>query len=101
MSSSQVTHGFPQQSSPTFFSNGFSIENRPGLENQDIQKVLKDLSRLQAPDVTENPDAQRKEPEKWQKIVEYLSDWHLLAFLPSTHLFAEVSFIYLLVQYFP
>ncbi|KAI5124405.1 hypothetical protein M0805_008289 [Coniferiporia weirii] len=84
-----VTHGFPQNPSPLILSHKFPIENRAGLENQNIQRVLKELSELKAPELTSDPAFARKEPGLFHQIVEYLSDWHLVVFLQTTGLFSE------------
>lgn len=89
---SQVTHGFPQNPSPLFISNKFPIENRSGIEYQDVQRVLKDLARLRAPEITGDQNYARKEPGLFHQLIEYLSDWHLVTFLPSTGLISEVKF---------
>lgn len=86
-----MTHGFPQNPSPLFLSNKFPIENRLGLESQDVQRVLKELARLRAPEVTSDLNFVRKEPGLFRQIVEYLSDWHLVTFLSTTGLISEVS----------
>lgn len=85
-----MTHGFPQNPSPLFLSHKFPIENRPGLEDQGIQKVLRALSDLHAPDLTSNAEALQKEPQQFRQLVEYLSDWHLVVFLSYSQLFSEV-----------
>ncbi|THH04749.1 hypothetical protein EW145_g5290 [Phellinidium pouzarii] len=84
-----VTHGFPQNPSPLILSQNFPIENRPGLENQDIQRILIEMSKLKAPKVTSDISFARKEPALFRQIVEYLSDWHLVVFLQTTGLFTE------------
>ncbi|KAL5535116.1 NPL4 [Sanghuangporus sanghuang] len=81
-----VTHGFPQNPSPLFLSNKFPIENRLGVESQEVQKVLRDLAKLRAPEVTSDPNFVRKEPGLFGQIVEHLSDWHLVTFLGTTGL---------------
>ena len=86
----KMTHGFPQNPSPLFISNKFPIENRPGLEDQDVQRVLKDLAKLRAPEITSDPVFAQKEPALFRQLLEYLSDWHLISFLPSTGLVSEV-----------
>ncbi|KAL4068263.1 NPL4 family-domain-containing protein [Scleroderma yunnanense] len=79
-----VTHGFPQNPSPVFRSTDFSIENRPGLEDQQVESVLSSLDRLGAPLIQESRDLSRRiELAKW------LSDWHLIAFLDSTQLMSK------------
>ena len=87
----QMTHGFPQNPSPLFLSNKFPIENRPGLEDQDVQTILKDLAKLGAPEISSNPLFAQKEAGSFHKLIQYLSDWHFIAFLPSTGLVSEVS----------
>jgi nuclear protein localization family protein 4 len=88
----QVTHGFPQNPVPLFRSNNFNIENRPGLEDQTIESVIRSLSKLDAPDLTDLTDssARDKSPQKLQELVDYLSDWHLIAFLGTTQLISDV-----------
>ena len=90
----QVTHGFPQNPTPLFRSNNFSIENRAGLEDQSIEAVLKSLARLEAPDITDptNSKMLEKNPQKMQELVDYLSDWHLVSFLGTTQLISKVDF---------
>lgn len=79
-----VTHGFPQNPSPLFRSTGFAIENRPGLENQQVESALSALDRLGAPSIQESRDlSKRIELAKW------LSDWHLVTFLDSTQLMSK------------
>ncbi|KAI0935907.1 hypothetical protein AcV5_004194 [Taiwanofungus camphoratus] len=82
-----VTNGFPQQPEPLFRSSAFHIENRPGLEDQHIEGVLRELSRLQAPDILESShggDSQLR-----TALARWLSDWHLVAFLGSTQLVSQ------------
>jgi hypothetical protein len=90
----QVTHGFPQNPSPAFRSHHFAIENRPGLEEQSIERVMRSLNELGAPDLSTSTSRQggggggshrRLELAKW------LSDWHLVAFLGTCGLLSEVS----------
>lgn len=86
-----MTHGFPQDPNPLFSSNKFSIENRPGLEDQNIQHVLKELWKLKAPEITSDPASSTKDVKAFQDLVNYLSDWHLITFLPSSGIFSEVK----------
>lgn len=89
----QVTHGFPQNPVPVFQSTRFDIENRPGLEDQNIERVLSQLGSLGAPDVV---DSQHRKPGEAQQVFElakWLSDWHLVAFLDTTQLFPLVSLL--------
>jgi nuclear protein localization family protein 4 len=85
-----VSHGFPQNPSPLFRSTKFSIENRPGLENQRVEDILSALSQLGAPDI---PVSRRSgvndDTHKRVSLAKWLSDWHLLAFLGTTGLFSE------------
>lgn len=88
----QVSHGFPQVPSPMFRSTKFAIENRPGLENQSIEGVLHELSRLGAPDLSEiglAGTAQQRED-----LVKCISDWHLVAFLGTTQLISQVCSVF-------
>jgi len=75
-----ITHGFPTNPVPAFISTDFPIENRPGLENQDISRVVSGLTKLGASAISSPRDA-RTNPAKAQEVVAYLSDWHLIAFL--------------------
>ncbi|KAF8641129.1 hypothetical protein AX17_000771 [Amanita inopinata Kibby_2008] len=81
-----VTHGFPQNPAPLFRSTQFSIENRPGLEDQNFEQVFKALARLEAPSIECSQIAQDGLAHKRRALAEWLSDWHLLAFLETTHL---------------
>lgn len=65
-----VSHGFPTSPAPRFLSHAFSVENRPGLHDQDLGAFLRAVARTQAPD----------------ELIRMLSDWHLLAFLGTTGL---------------
>ncbi|KAF8559307.1 polyubiquitin-tagged protein recognition complex, Npl4 component [Imleria badia] len=77
-----VTHGFPQTPNPMFQSTEFATENRPGLEDQQVESILSSLNRLGTPSSPEDMrnGAKRNEVAKW------LSDWHLIAFLETTQL---------------
>ncbi|KAI0734006.1 polyubiquitin-tagged protein recognition complex Npl4 component [Fomitopsis betulina] len=79
-----VSHGFPQNPSPVFRSASYPIENRPGLEDQHIEKVLRKLAELHAPDIKESSLG----GDHSQRVVlaQWLSDWHLIAFLGTTQL---------------
>ena len=71
-----------------FYSHRFKIENRPGLEDQDIQDILRTLKELKAPLANGNSqDSLRLMDE----VVKFLSDWHILSFLETTQLLSEVS----------
>ncbi|KAG8886121.1 nuclear protein localization protein 4 [Tulasnella sp. 332] len=73
-----LTHGFPTVSTPAFLSTDFPIENRPGVENQDMPTMITELSKLKAPEL--RPEHRTDV----SKVTKYLSDWHLVAFLGST-----------------
>ncbi|KAH8086644.1 polyubiquitin-tagged protein recognition complex Npl4 component [Cristinia sonorae] len=80
-----VSHGFPQTPSPMFRSTVFAIENRKDLyELQSTENVVKELSRLGAPDLTAGSFSDRR-----SAVVRYLSDWHLIAFLETTQLISQ------------
>lgn len=70
-----------------FQSTEFAIENRPGLEDQQVESVLSSLNRLGAPS-SEDMHNRFKRLE----VVKWLSDWHLIAFLESTQLLSPVCF---------
>jgi nuclear protein localization family protein 4 len=82
-----VTHGFPNNPSPVFRSNSFPVENRSPRESQDFSNILRELHKLGAPDPTDVVGV--------LKVMDYLSDCHLLLFLPSTGILGEVSLVLL------
>ncbi|GBE78439.1 polyubiquitin-tagged protein recognition complex Npl4 component [Sparassis latifolia] len=82
-----VSNGFPQNPSPLFHSTSFQIENRPGLEDQHIERVLRELSRLRAPEIPESSHG--GDPQLRAELAKWLSDWHLVAFLGSTQLISH------------
>ncbi|THH01499.1 hypothetical protein EW026_g1189 [Hermanssonia centrifuga] len=84
-----VSHGFPQNPSPLFRSSKFNIENRPGLEDQRIEGVMRELSRLKAPDI--HPSFHGGDPQQRAELANWLSDWHLIAFLGTTQLISQVG----------
>lgn len=81
-----VTHGFPQNPAPVFRSTQFPIENRPGLEDQSLEFVLKRLAQLEAPTVENSQVAKPGEAHKRRALAEWLSDLHLVAFMGTTNL---------------
>ncbi|KAJ6501676.1 NPL4 family-domain-containing protein [Mycena vitilis] len=83
-----VTHGFPQNPSPLFQSAKFAIENRPGLEDQRIERVISSLAGLDAPNIVDSRSAKPGEAHKRRELAAWLSDWHLVAFLDTTQLFS-------------
>jgi len=78
-----VTHGFPQAPAPIFRSIRFPIENRPGLEDQTVDRVMSELSKLKAPDVHPGEESYKK-----RELALWLSDFHLVSFLQTTQLFS-------------
>ncbi|KAJ3480414.1 hypothetical protein NLJ89_g12280 [Agrocybe chaxingu] len=78
-----VTHGFPQTPAPLFRSAAFSIENRPGLEDQTVDNTMATLNRLEAPSLPAGSESYKK-----LELAKWLSDWHLVAFLETTQLFS-------------
>ncbi|KIM48322.1 hypothetical protein M413DRAFT_440044 [Hebeloma cylindrosporum] len=78
-----VTHGFPQSPSPAFQSTQFAIENRPGLEDQNLDNAMTTLRRLEAPSMFPGSDGYKK-----IELATWLSDWHLVTFLQTTQLFS-------------
>ena len=87
-----MTHGFPQNPSPLFRSHNFAIENRPGLEDQEAQNVLKALLRIHAPDIEVKPEGKLENVSGGIELLNYLSDWHFIAFLSASQLFSEVIY---------
>jgi nuclear protein localization protein 4 homolog len=80
-----VTHGFPKHRAPLFRSTNFHIENRPGLEDQSTEGVIKELAKLNAPEIAgENGGDNSKK----HVLADWISDWHLVAFLATTQLFS-------------
>lgn len=80
-----------------FLSHSSAIENRPGLEDQQIQKILKKLAELKAPEISSDFAAGRGGnalPVGLHQLIQYLSDWHLLVFLRGTGLYSEVRNLY-------
>ncbi|KAH9178915.1 polyubiquitin-tagged protein recognition complex Npl4 component [Lactarius sanguifluus] len=86
-----VTHGFPQNPSPAFRSHQFAIENRPGLEDQSIEQVMRSLNELGAPDV--QVSRQDANTHRRLELAKWLSDWHLVAFLGNSGLLSETDII--------
>jgi nuclear protein localization family protein 4 len=80
-----VSHGFPKNKTPLFCSTKFRIENRPGLEDQSTEGVIKELAKFNAPEVTPGNDGDHS---KKRALAEWISDWHLVAFLETTQLFS-------------
>ncbi|KAF7319984.1 MPN domain-containing protein [Mycena kentingensis (nom. inval.)] len=83
-----VTHGFPSNPTTMFSSIQYAIENRPGLEDQTIEGVMKALAKLDAPNIADSRTAQPGEAHKRRALATFLSDWHLIAYLDTTQLFS-------------
>ncbi|KAF9056688.1 NPL4 family-domain-containing protein [Panaeolus papilionaceus] len=81
-----VTHGFPQAPSPFFQSTTFAIENRPGVEDQVLDRAMAQLTKLEAPSLAPGSDSYKK-----TELARYLSDFHLVTFLQTTQLFSEAD----------
>jgi nuclear protein localization family protein 4 len=75
---------------PAFRSHHFAIENRPGLEDQSIEQVMRSLNELGAPDV--QVSRQDANAHRRLELAKWLSDWHLIAFLGTSGLLSEVGF---------
>lgn len=86
----QVTNGFPQNPSPIFKSIEFPIENRPGLENQSIERVISSLQSLDATSILPSTSSDAGDSHKRIELAKFLSDWHLIAFLQTTGLISPV-----------
>ncbi|PKI86057.1 Npl4p [Malassezia vespertilionis] len=87
-----TTHGFPKTPAPLFYSHAFPIENRPGIHDQDMAKMLTDLAKVLG-DVQLHPGSGSPQAshhsEQYrvrQDLVKFFSDWHLLAFLNKSGL---------------
>jgi nuclear protein localization protein 4 homolog len=82
-----VTHGFPQAPEPLFRSIQFPIENRLGIEEQTVDRVMAELGKLGAPDVHPGEETYKK-----KELAHFLSDFHLVSFLQTTQLLSVVCF---------
>lgn len=78
-----MSHGFPKNRAPLFHSTKFHIENRPGLEDQSVEGVIKELAKLNTPEITPGNGG---DLSKKRALAEWISDWHLVAFLATTQL---------------
>lgn len=80
-----MSHGFPKNRAPLFRSTKFHIENRPGLEDQSIEGVIKELVKLNAPEIMSGSGGDHSGK---RALAQWMSDWHLIAFLATTQLFS-------------
>lgn len=71
----------------------FAIENRPSTNPQDATQVYKALYNLGAPKIGRGQPAANKDIEIRRSVAYFLSDWHLIAFLPSLGVLSEVRFL--------
>lgn len=53
------------------------------MEDQSIEGVVKELAKLNAPEILASGDHSKK-----RVLAEWISDWHLIAFLATTQLFS-------------
>ncbi|KAI0073419.1 hypothetical protein K474DRAFT_1686211 [Panus rudis PR-1116 ss-1] len=74
-----VSHGFPQEPSPLFRSIQFPIESRQGLEDQHIEKLLRALAQLNAPDIRES--AQGGNAQQRAELAKFLRGYEA----PASH----------------
>ncbi|KZT44498.1 polyubiquitin-tagged protein recognition complex, Npl4 component [Sistotremastrum suecicum HHB10207 ss-3] len=79
-----ITHGFPKVPAPLFRSSLFPIENRPGLEDQGLQLIFNELSQR---GVTEGDGEVAASSQTG--LANWLSDWHLIAYLGTVGLLSE------------
>jgi nuclear protein localization family protein 4 len=54
------------------------------LEDQSTEGVIKELAKLNAPEITPGDGGDHS---KKRALAEWISDWHLIAFLATTQLF--------------
>jgi nuclear protein localization family protein 4 len=71
-----------------FRSVEFPIENRPGLEDASIEKVMSRLAQLEAPDVHDSRQGGGNSDRR-KALATWISDWHLVNFLGTTGLFSD------------
>lgn len=87
----QITHGFPNEPNPLFLSNSFPAENRPGLHDQSLELVLRQLGSILGGKGVEMNDTSTWTEGIKMEVIKWLSDWHLVAFLCMQGLFSLVS----------
>jgi nuclear protein localization protein 4 homolog len=73
-----------------FRSTKFNIENRPGMEDQKVEDVLRNLAQLGAQDMLPSSNATANDMQNRVELAKWLSDWHLTAFLGTTQLISQV-----------
>jgi nuclear protein localization family protein 4 len=76
-----ITHGFPNSPDPLFLSTAFPIENRPGLHDQSMEVVVRDLMKILQTSDLEVSDTATWPVRVKDQVAKWLSDWHLVAFL--------------------
>lgn len=98
-----MTHGFPKEAKPLFRSWSFAIENRQGLHDQNLQSFLSSVNQIVGHRILvplgeasgSNGKGKGKAEddlhEVRQKLVDLLSDWHLLCFLQTSGFTEAVS----------
>lgn len=71
-------------------SQQFPIENRPGLHDQDLSVVCRELIKLRPSELLPGTGGQGgAQDEARAALVRLLSDWHLLAFLGQTGILGD------------
>ncbi|KAF8300479.1 polyubiquitin-tagged protein recognition complex Npl4 component [Clavulina sp. PMI_390] len=84
-----VTHGFPTNPTPLFRSpTPFAVENRPLIEPQNATQIFSALAALGAPKLGRSASG-KSAADVRAGVAHYLSDWHLLAFLPNVGVLSE------------
>ncbi|PWN53452.1 polyubiquitin-tagged protein recognition complex, Npl4 component [Violaceomyces palustris] len=92
-----ATHGFPNSPNPTFLSSAFPIENRPGLHDQDLSIALNAIAKVVGgrdllplgSDSKGKGRAFEDDSAVRAKLVEVVSDWHMIAFLETCGILDE------------
>ena len=92
-----VSHGFPNDSSNALFkSNKFPIENRPGLHDQSLDRLIKILlpivKTLNGIHFSENDDQDvliNNDKNNIEDLKNNLSDWHLVNYLELSGIFSR------------
>lgn len=83
----QLTHGFPVSPNPLFLSDAFPIENRPGLSDQSVEALCRQLAQA----VPEGSSGDSLDATERNRVEKILSDWHLVYFAAGSGVFSEVS----------